>query len=694
MQLYFSDETKSPLKSGRAVLIVIGLLVCATGPAMAQVSKPGAYNGYSAMTYDETVRSSQYVSMRDGTKLAVDLLRPAKDKIAVSTPYPVLWLYNWGGRAVGGTHAVDHYAEIVKYGYVVAFADARGTGASFGSMIGSYARIEAQDAYDLTEWLGTQPWSNGKVGMMGCSHSGQIEWLAAAMQPPHLKAIFPQCYSFDYYFGKSQGGIPGTFRSGTSYDREKTSAPVDEDPAGVLRDEAVEQHKKGLSDHAVFHPLPFRDSYSSITKSKAWEEASPATYLKDIQKAGIPAYQWASWNDLLTKVMRDAFLFRANVKSARKITVGPLGHCGFGNFDILTEERRWFDYWLKDIQNGIMDEPPIYFNTINAHADRAWRYSWTWPLPNEKRVTYYLEQGPSGSANPGVIDGILTPSAPRNRSAKDSYAANYTITEATRDSQGITYTTEPLPSDMELVGYVKVDVWASSSAVDQDFFAFLEDIDGAGKAVVVTQFQLRGSHRALSNPFFDNLGLPWRANRKSEAAPLPPNQPVKLVFDPLPGSYVVKTGHRIRLAIVNAYPRFGFLDPPGAKVSIYRDASHASSISLPVISDPIRVNVEVQSEILGPASRGHFSLRITPPSGLGKGYRAEDMDVDTLLCNGFRAVSVRQSRNALIAEFPRQALGTPSATHPVRLDVTGNFHYDIPFKGSKTVHDLKPRKQK
>ncbi len=668
-----------------AILIVMWLLICASDPAMAQVSRPGEYSGYSTMIYSETVRTSRYVSMRDGTKLAVDILRPAKDRIAVSTPYPVLWTYNWGGRAIGGVHAVDNYAELVKHGYVVAFADARGCGASFGAMIGSYARIEAQDAYDLTEWLGTQPWSNGKVGMMGCSHSGQIEWLAAGMKPPHLKAIFPQCYSFDYYFGKSQGGIPGTFRSGSSYEREKTSAPVDEDPTGAMRDEAVEQHKKGQSDHAIFHPLRFRDSRSPITNSKAWEESSPATYLKDIQEAGIPTYQWASWNDLLTKVMRDAFLYRANVKSVLKTSVGPLGHCGFGSFNILAEERRWFDYWLKNINNGIMDEPSIYFSTINAKADRSWRFSWKWPLPNEKRMIYYLEQGPSGSANSGVNDGILTPFAPRNPSAKDTYAANYTITEATRDAQGITYTTEPLASDMELVGYVKADLWVSSSAADQDFFAFFEDIDGTGKPVVITKFQLRGSHRALSDPFFDNLGLPWRANLESEAAPLPSNQPVKLVFDPLPVSYVVKAGHRIRLAIVNAYPGFGFLDPADAKVSIYRDADHASSISLPITSDPINVEVEVQSETLDPKGKEEFSVIITPPSDLGKGYGAEDIDVGALMCNGFRAVSTRLSHNALVADFQRQALGNTSATRSVKLDITGNFHHDIPFIGSKTV---------
>ena len=95
--------------------------------------------------------------------------------------------------------------------------------------------------------------------------------------------------------------------------------------------------------------------------------------------------------------MRDAFIFRANVNGARKISVGPHGHCGFGNFDLLAEERRWFDYWLKDIRNGIVEEPPIYLNTIHAQADRAWRFSWQWPLLNAKRMVYYLGRGPSGS---------------------------------------------------------------------------------------------------------------------------------------------------------------------------------------------------------------------------------------------------------------------------------------------------------
>jgi uncharacterized protein len=675
-----------------AVAALLLLWSFATDPSMAQVSKPGEYSGYSSMLYSQTVRISQYVAARDGTKLAVDILRPAKGGIAASTPYPVLWLYNWGGRTTNGRHAVDNYADIVKYGYVVAFADARGTGASYGAMIGSYTRTEAYDAYDLTEWLGSQPWSDGKVGMMGCSHSGQIEWLAAGLKPPHLKAIFPQCYSFDYYFGKSQGGIPGTFRSGSSYEREKTAVPVDEDPTGVMRDEAVEQHKKGQSDHDVFNTLPFRDSYSSITKSKAWEEASPGTYFRDIQAAGIPIYQWASWNDFATKVMRDAFIYRANVNSVYKTSVGPLGHCAFGNFNILAEERRWFDYWLKGIDNGIMNEPPIYFNIVNAEAGKEWRYSWKWPLSNEKRRTYYLAQGPSDSIHPGINNGILSPIAPMSPSAKDSYPADYTITATKREAQGISYTTAALPADMVLVGYVKADIWVSSSATDQDFFAFLEDIDGTGKVTSITQFQLRGSHRALSKPLFKNLGLPWRANIESEAAPLPPNQPVELVFDPLPISYIVKTDHRIRLTIVNAYPSFAFLNPEGAMVSIYRDTHHASSISLPISTDPIEVEVEVQPGTLDLKSKEEFSVFLTPSSKLGKGYRAEDIDVGSLMCNRAGAVSSRVIHGALVAKFKIQDLGNTSTSRSLRLDVTGKFRYDIPFAGSKTVRSIGPQR--
>ena len=159
----------------------------------------------------------------------------------------------------------------------------------------------------------------------------------------------------------------------------------------------------------------------------------------------------------------------------------------------------------------------------------------------------------------------------------------------------------------------------------------------------------------------------------------------------MPVSYNVKTAHRIRLTIVNAYPTFAFLTPEGAMVSIYRDAHHASSISLPITTDTIKVEVDTKPETLDLKSREEFSVLITPPSKLGKGYRAEDIDVSSLMCNGAGAMNSQVIHNVLAAKFKIQDLGNTSASRSLKLDVTGKFRYDVPFAGSKTVRVIGPQ---
>jgi len=676
-----------------AVVLALSLLGLWPVVASAQekVSKPGVYSGYSAVLYTQWVRNSQYVAMRDKTKLAVDIYRPAQSGTAVTTPYPVLYLYNWGSRALPDATGKmvrmgDTYAGLTNYGYVIAIVDARGTGVSYGKMVGSYRQIEAQDTYDLTEWFAKQPWCNGKVGMFGCSHMGQIEWLAAGMKPPHLKAIFPQCFSFDYYFGKVQGGIPGAFRPTNWYERDKTSATVDEDPTGSMRAEAVEQHKDNPTDSAVYSVLPFRDSFSTITSSPTWIESSPGTYLDDIKSFGVPTYQWGNWNDFMTKVMRDVFIFRANIDSVYKTSLGALGHCQFGTFNLQAELRRWFDYWMKGIDNGIMDEPNLYYITIGAESGKEWRFAWEWPLPNEKRTTYYLAPGPSGSLNAGVNDGILSLQPPSSNSAKDDYIADYTISSSTRDTKGLTYTTGVLTSNMEMTGYVQVGLSVSSTATDGDFFAFLEDVDKNGVATVVTQLQLRASHRTLNTPPFNNLGLPWLGNFERDMTLLNPGQVVELVFDPLPISYVFKAGNRVRLSLTCAYTGATFLkSTPAPTISVYRNATHASYISLPITTEPIAAEVQIIPGILNLRSQGKFTAFITLPENLLKGYQIEDIDISTLKCHGASAVSVRLIRDTLIAKFDVGDLADVSTGREVTFTVTGEFNYGIPFKGSDTI---------
>jgi hypothetical protein len=553
-------------------------------------------------------------------------------------------------------------------------------------MIGSYSRTEAIDTYDLTEWFAAQPWCDGNVGMFGCSHSGQIEYMALSMQPPHLKAVMPQCFSFDYYFGKVQGGIPGAFRTTNWYERDKTSVPVDEDPTGSMLAEAVEQHKNNPTDFEVYGALPFRDSYSVITGSQMWIESSPGTYLQEIEGSGVPVYQWGNWNDFLTKVMREVFIFEANLENVKKTGLGPLGHCQWGGFDLLTEARRWFDYWLKGIDNGIMDEPPIYYFTRNAPAGEEWRFTWQWPLPNEKQTTYYFGGGPSGSPNTGVNDGILSLTAPVCATGQDDYNVDYGITAANRDARGLTYTTSALEDDVELTGYPQVHLCVSSTNVDGDFFVFLEDVSPTGATTVVTQLQLRASHRTLGTPPFDNLGQPWHRHFQEDAVPLTPYQPVELVPDPLPISYIFPAGHHIRVTITCAYPGATFLrSSPPPVVTVYRNAVLASYISLPVTTEPIAPTVEIDPETLNVKSNGVFTAYITPPEALPKGYRAEDIDISTVKCNGAPALRGRVEDGTLVVKFNvRDLVGVPTGKE-VTLTVTGEFYYGIPFKGSDTI---------
>jgi putative CocE/NonD family hydrolase len=150
--------------------------------------------------------------------------------------------------------------------------------------------------------------------------------------------------------------------------------------------------------------------------------------------------------------------------------------------------------------------------------------------------------------------------------------------------KGLTYTTDPLESPLEVTGHPVIHLWVNSSANDGDFFVYLTDVSSDDLSMYVTEGKLRASHRALSAAPYDNFGLPYHPSNEADIADLP-GEPVELVFDLLPTSYVFDAGHRIRVTITGADKdnlSTPVLDPPPT-VSVYRDAEHASYIELPVI---------------------------------------------------------------------------------------------------------------
>ena len=257
--------------SRRTLGRVIALIACAlsvtaaaqSNGGVARISKPGQYSGYSQALYDGHQLTSQYVAMRDGTRLAVDIFRPTLNGKVIEDKLPVLWMhtpYNRRNFIATGSRAADYPGfalRLVEYGYVVAVADFRGLYASFGRNIafnrGEWIDAARMDAYDITEWLAKQPWSTGKIGMWGCSATGGSQLQAAHDGAAASEsAVFPMSCEFDAYpFGVPGGMAPPRAtptqpsRRGSSPGmRDRPRRPVDGDDRPHAAQAAIAEHAK------------------------------------------------------------------------------------------------------------------------------------------------------------------------------------------------------------------------------------------------------------------------------------------------------------------------------------------------------------------------------------------------------------------------------------------------------------------
>ena len=581
------------------------------------ISRFGHYEGYSKSIYDEWIQTSQYITMRDGVKIAVDIVRPALDGKPVEEPLPLVWTHSryHRGLEVGGKYYswATTVKTLIRHGYIAASVDARGCGASFGRYEGTFSPAESRDAYELTEWFAAQPWCDGNIGMYGTSYLGITQFMAASQAPPHLKAIFPNMALFDIYNIMYPGGVfrfdfVETWGSITrELDISTVALPVEKDIKGKMRDEAIKDHLDNWDIKLESRRLKFRDG--DFYKNGFFRH-NPSENLDSINKSGIAVYQWNGWFDVFT---RSACQWYANLDVPNKLTIGPWAH---GSFDktkraerrhlTSIEQLRWFDYWLKGIDNGIMNEPKINYALMIEPDKWEWRSANTWPLPNEKRVNYYFNKGPSQSVQ-SVNDGLLSTRKSSNNEGIDKYSIDYSTTTGTstrwdngcgfpmkypdmteNDRKGLTYTTPVLNEDIIIIGHPVITLYIMLTANDGDFYAFLEEIDEKGFSHYITEGVLRASHRSLSKAPYKNLGLPYHSHFREDFKLLDKNEPAALVFDLHPTSVVFNAGHRIRVTITcadkdNAEVRY--CDRPTPVVSLYRNSKYPSCISLPVYSN-------------------------------------------------------------------------------------------------------------
>jgi len=558
--------------------------VSAGSAAGAEIAATAARAGFGAplpAAVYEIERSAFYIPMSDGTRLAADVYRPK-----AAGRFPVILhasaarsrLQDGDDRSGAGGFSTQ-MINLARYGYVFVVVERRGLGASFGTRRGYHDRTEARDAYDLTAWAASQPWSQGAVGVFGCSNTGDAAMHFLTVQPhPALKAVFAGCFNWDKYSGGRRGGVLANWGTGpqSSVEQDLRSAtPVDGDESRAMLREAVQEHERNTPLLDLWSGMPNRDDVSPLTGTPFWEEGSIATYGDAVRKSRVPVYIQGGWQD---DFRAQGFITQGNLTQPAKLIIGNWGHCYSKDFSMAAEALRWFDHWLKGVDNGIMQEPRIHYETVNAPG---WRTADVWPVPASHPAKAFLGLGSLGMREP----------EPGKASFKVDYqpvCARGTGLGPTcpQDDKGLTFTSAPLGADMELTGHPVADLWLSASVEDGPVFAYLEDIAPDGGVSMVSEGRLQARHRKLAKAPFALPGIPWHSFDKADLEPLVPGQAARFVFDLLPVSWVFKSGHSYRLTITGADPREKLRKTyaPAPTWTVWFDRAHPSQLVLPMVS--------------------------------------------------------------------------------------------------------------
>ena len=522
-------------------------------------------------------RQSLYVPVRDGTLLAMNVYRPARDGVPLATGLPVIFSFTPyraryfdanGKRVELGQLSGGVANALFDAGYAIAVADIRGKGASFGARRGFQDRTEAYDGYDLVQWLAVQPWSDGKVGMYGCSYLGGTTVHVASTAPPALRAIFSGATDLDKYYFVRNGGITAQFntRPDEPLTDDMASLPIDADRDGALRNMAVEQHSRNTPMAALWYGMRFRDSVSMLTGNRFWQEAGPYTYLDTLRRSGIATYYWGNFEDEPTA---QVVLAAENLGS--RLLLGPGTHCvPPPGFDLPAEVKGYFDATLK----GAPPATPLARVTWwldEGNGRGSWHRDLRWPGVKAPVQKLYLAPQPAAGT------GNLTLQAQPARNAEPTFRVNYDVGSAeyfafwisSQHGKGLSFAMSPLEVPQRLVGFPVVHLRVASDRPDPLLFVYLEQLMPDGTAQVLAFGRQAAAMRKTGQAPYDTLGLPWMTGLAADFAPLSPGRAVDVDLALTAVSRVIPAGARLRLVVTGADPRQRNLaelklDPPPA----------------------------------------------------------------------------------------------------------------------------------
>jgi len=520
------------------------------------------------MRYTLLLEQDVAIPTRDGGTICANVFRPAEagafPVIMTMGPYPKdIPFEQW--NPVAWRHLPEHGPHMhwetvdpdwwVPLGYVVIRCDSRGTGRSPGRAR-LLSRSEAEDFHDAVEWGGTQPWSNGKVAVMGISYFAMTAWRVAAQQPPHLAAVVPWEGAVDLYRDANRhGGIfsNGFIQAWTSHRRERSR------DAEAARTDGP--------------PLP------PETYVEMYERNNPV--LSDIRVPLLSAGNWGGAG-LHLRGNVEGYLGAGSTQKLLQIHVGD--HVAlFYSLEGRLLQLRFLEQHLRGVDTGITREPPIRLAIRDDGERYHWRYEEEWPMARTRWTAYHLDAAARSLS-----------SEPATGTASVAYSAEDGASDAT-----IVFSTAPFAHDTEVTGPVTLRLWVSSSIDDADLFAVLRNVapDGSevtypgplpeGSRIAAAYGWLRASHRKLD----PSRSTPYRPfHSHDEVQKLTPGEPVALDIEIWPTSVVLPRGHRLVLEVgAHDDPRSTFQhSDPRDRVQAGRNTIHTgggfdSHLLLPVI---------------------------------------------------------------------------------------------------------------
>jgi putative CocE/NonD family hydrolase len=561
------------------------------------------------------------VPMRDGLKLKTDIYRPDAEGqfpvILVRTPYK---------KEMNELQA-KFYA---RRGYVYAVQDCRGRFSSPGTWNPFFN--DPEDGYDTIEWLGVQPWSTGKVGMIGASYLGWVQWWAARERPPHLAAMIPNVSPPDPYFN-----IPyeygAFFLLGAIWWADVVEAEVTADLSGAAFAELMDKDYTKILRHL---PVIELDEKVLGEKNKYWREwiAHPdndeywakISFLDHLEDLDIPVYHQSGWwdGDGIGSKLNYTRMAGHGHKN-QKLVLGPWGHTDsatrrgpyntdYGPNAIVSLSKsylRWMDRWLKGVKNGIDEEPLVSLFVMHTNK---WLRGNTYPLEGTELTRLYLSSG--GSANTSGGDGALSRELPGSESAEfDAYvydpgdptpdiamfdegdegaaeaesveesiaeriAYHAKVSAERRDI--LVYETEAFTEDLTFAGPVSGVLYASSSAKDTDWFMRLSVVDADSTVRSLTRGIIRARYR----------------NSFSEPELLEPGKVYEYHIDMWQTGVTIPAGAKLRVEVSScSFPFYSRnLNTGGhneteteyvsADQKVYHTEEYPSHVLLPVIPHP------------------------------------------------------------------------------------------------------------